>query len=443
MYAEQNALLLPGRVPGYSRTDLKLLPSSTSKRGIWRVYSAASENSNTYTVAYSTFCKLWKTLIPSIILMKLMSDLCWQCQQNSSAILRAVNQPDSEKSDTIRAAEEHILIVQKERLFYRTTCEDCKASIRDFFTYAGEFTPPLHSCFPPNSNNLKAHYAFDYAQQVHFPSDPMQPGPVYFLTPRKCAIFGVNLEAIPRQVNFLTDEAGCCGKGSNAVVSQLHYFFEHHGLGETEVFLHADNCSGQNKNSTMIHYLAWRALTNQHSSLTLSFLIVGHTKFSPDWCFGLFKRKFRHTKVSTLNGIACTVNESAHCNHAQLVSREDGSVIVPTYDWADFFASRFKKVPGIKKLHHFRFSSSEPGCVFMKEYCDSDVEVKVELLKFPWSPDSLELPRIIVPKVLSTTRQWYLYDQIRQFCADDDKDITCLLTFYQLQLLVALILILT
>ncbi len=34
MYAEQNALLLPGRVPGYSRTDLKLLPSSTSKRGI-------------------------------------------------------------------------------------------------------------------------------------------------------------------------------------------------------------------------------------------------------------------------------------------------------------------------------------------------------------------------------------------------------------------------
>ncbi len=151
-------------------------------------------------------------------------------------------------------------------------------------------------------------YAFDYAQQVHFPSDPMQPGPVYFLTPRKCAIFGVNLEAIPRQVNFLTDEAGSCGKGSNAVVSQLHYFFEHHGLGETEVFLHADNCSGQNKNSTMIHYLAWRALTNQHSSLTLSLLIVGHTKFSPDWCFGLFKRKFRHSKVSSLNGIACT-----HC----------------------------------------------------------------------------------------------------------------------------------
>ncbi len=101
---------------------------------------------------------------------------------------------------------------------------------------------------------MKAHYAFDY-------SDPMQPGPVYFLTPRKCAIFGVSLEAIPRQVNFLTDEADFCGKGLNTLIS----------LGETEVYLHADNCSGPNKNSTMIHYLAWRALAKQHSSITPSF----------------------------------------------------------------------------------------------------------------------------------------------------------------------------
>ena len=358
--------------------------------------------------------------------MKPMSDLCWQCQQNSTAILRAANHPDAEKSDAIKAAEEHLTIVQKERSFYRTTCDDCKASIRECFTTADKFTPPsLNACIPPNSKKIKAHYSFDYAQQVHYPSDPMQPGPVYFLTPRKCSIFGVNLEAIPRQVNFLTDEAGSCGKGANTVVSQLHYFFEHHSLGEKEVFLHADNCSGQNKNSTMIQYLAWRALTNQHSSVTLSFLVVGHTKFSPDWCFGLFKRKFRHTKVSSLDGIVGVVNNSAHCNHAQLVSREDGSVIVPTYDWTDFFASSFKKVIGIKKLRHFRFSASEPGCVFTKQCCDSDEEEKVELLKHPLAPDPSEMPRIIVPKGLSAMRQWYLHDQIRQFCADEDKDKTC------------------
>ena len=31
-YAEQNAILLPGRIPGYKRDDIKLLPSSESKK---------------------------------------------------------------------------------------------------------------------------------------------------------------------------------------------------------------------------------------------------------------------------------------------------------------------------------------------------------------------------------------------------------------------------
>ena len=59
-------------------------------------------------------------------------------------------------------------------------------------------------------------------------------------------MFGVNCEALPRQVNFLTDEAGECGKGANDVVSRLHYYLETHGLGEKVAFLHADNCTGQN-----------------------------------------------------------------------------------------------------------------------------------------------------------------------------------------------------
>lgn len=109
-YAEQNALLLPGRVPGYSRTDIQLLPSSTSKRQIWRVYqSAAEEDGSVQKVAYSTFCTLWRQLVPSVVLMKPMSDLCWTCQQNSAAILRAANHHESEKSATIKSAEKHLI----------------------------------------------------------------------------------------------------------------------------------------------------------------------------------------------------------------------------------------------------------------------------------------------------------------------------------------------
>jgi len=38
----------------------------------------------------------------------------------------------------------------------------------------------------------------------------MQPGPIYFKTPWKCAIFGVMCEGLPK------DEAADAGKGANA-----------------------------------------------------------------------------------------------------------------------------------------------------------------------------------------------------------------------------------
>ena len=238
-------------------------------------------------------------------------------------------------------------------------------------------------------------------------------------------MFGVNCEALPRQVNFLTDEAGECGKGANNVVSRFHYYLETHGLSEKVALLHADNCTGQNKNSCMVQYLVWRALTNRHTSITLSFLVVGHTKFSPDWCFGVFKRHYRRTKVGSLKSIAQVANDSAECNFSQLVSDENGSTIVPTYNWTTF-APHLKKVVGIKKYHHFRCDSSQPGVVFVNEHADTD-EQMIDLMKSTprWSPDSSELPSVVPPKGLSAERQWYLYESIRPFCRDGDKDITC------------------
>ncbi len=184
-YCEKHALLLPGRVPGYSRTDIKLLPSSTSKRRIWNIYKETAEQAETHVIAYSTFCRLWKTQLPYIVLMKPMTDLCWKCQQNGNSILRAANSSDSIKSARIEEALEHLRIVQVERSHYRTICKECEREIKAFFTNNNTFTPPsLHAHIPSNSVPIKAHYSFDYAQQVHFPSDPMQPGPIYFLTPQ-------------------------------------------------------------------------------------------------------------------------------------------------------------------------------------------------------------------------------------------------------------------
>ena len=68
-----------------------------------------------------------------------------------------------------------------------------------------------------------------------------------------------------------------------------------------------------------------------------------HTKFSPDWYFGLFKQAYRKTKIRCLEDIVKVVESSAVVNHARLVGTQDSQVVVPTYDWAQFFDTPFRQ----------------------------------------------------------------------------------------------------
>ncbi|XP_065893388.1 uncharacterized protein [Dysidea avara] len=280
---------------------------------------------------------------------------------------------------------------------------------------------------PCKSNNKTIHYSFDMAQQVHYPSNPFQPGPIYFLTPRKCAIFGVCCEAVPRQINYLIDEASNVGKGGNTIISMLHHFLHHHAFGETFAHFHADNCCGQNKNRFLMCYFMWRILTGLHDEITISFLPVGHTKFSPDWGFGLLKQKYKKTFVGCLDDIVKVINQSAKPNWAQLVGAQDGSNIVPMYNWADYFDPHTVKtaLKGITQMHHFRFSSAHLGKVFVKN-CKSDKERSINLRKeSSWNPTPTDLPHVIVPDGLSLERRWYLFDKVREFCPVEVLDLVC------------------
>ena len=143
---------------------------------------------------------------------------------------------------------------------------------------------------------------------------------------------------------------------------------------------------------TTDNYVLWNFLWSWclHTEITLSFLVVGHTKFAPDWCFGLFKRLYRKTHMH-LEG-KCLTNcyymytirlypppllPQMRYNEAQLVVNQQGTVV----PMIGFLAPYFKKLQGIKKGHHFTIKSANPGDVFVKDRADQTIAKKHSLLK--------------------------------------------------------------
>ena len=178
-----------------------------------------------------------------------------------------------------------------------------------------------------------------------------------------------------------------------------------------------------------MQYLTWRVLTGFNERIEISFMLVGHTKFAPDWCFGLLKQRFRHTNVGCLVDIAKVANDSAECNHAEIVGSEDGTVLVPQYDWAAYFGVLFKRqaFKGIKSLQHLVFCRSIPGEAMVREMTDTPAK-KITLLSnanLKWAPSHTQLPPLITPPGLSRERREYLFTKIREYCPLNCQDIVC------------------
>ena len=121
-----------------------------------------------------------------------------------------------------------------------------------------------------------------------------------------------------------------------------------------------------------MQYLAWRVMSGLNWKIEISFMMVGHTKFAPDWAFGLLKQKFRRTAVGCLDDMVKVVTDSATVNSAQLVGREDSTTLVHQYNWSGFYGPYFKRqaFQGIKSLHHLVFTSDKPREVRVRKVSD-------------------------------------------------------------------------
>ena len=413
--AETHALPLPGRLPNHKDRAM-LLPSDMPKSRVYRDYVKACEMKNSAPVGRTKFYTLWKATLPHIDIMKPASDLCFDCQQLMSAIAKSGHLPEDEKTERLRKAEAHLKLAKSERDLYNKQIALCRERLNDISLRGDEdrHTGPIH-------------VSYDFAQQLHYPNNPQQPGPAYFLTSRKCQLFGVTCEALARQTNYLIDEADVVGKGANATISLLHHTLEQSDLKTEQLLLHADNCVGQNKNNATIHYLIWRVMSGRQKSIQLSFMLAGHTKFAPDRFFGLIKKVYRRTRVDTMQCLVRVVNNSTvtNGNIAQPVRSSTGEQLVKFFRWNEYLSDFFSTIPNITKYHIFRVHQEHPGVVFIREYSESE-EIAINVLKVQPPSSFNSLPEEIQPKGLDPQRQWYLYERIRPFCSSTlAADLTC------------------
>ncbi|XP_033116317.1 uncharacterized protein LOC117116394, partial [Anneissia japonica] len=139
----------------------------------------------------TSFRSLWKQLCPEIMVAKPRSDLCWMCQKNNWMIYRCTNVSEEDKSSILKKQEEHLRYAMMERELLNKTTAEAKKAVEGL----GLKLHQNRAC----SRDMTMHYSFDFAQQVHVPSNPFQPGPLFFLTGLKIGLFGVQCEALPQQ----------------------------------------------------------------------------------------------------------------------------------------------------------------------------------------------------------------------------------------------------
>ena len=78
-----------------------------------------------------------------------------------------------------------------------------------------------------------------------------------------------------------------------------------------------------------------------------------------------------------------------------------------------------------RSFHHFRLSSKYPrGEVYCYTHLNDPDPVKFNLLKKDVENVSSKLPPIVQSNGLSEERIRYLYNDIREFCSHENKDMT-------------------
>jgi hypothetical protein len=425
-------------------TPLIFLPAMYTLRLLYRLYGKQVEGRNLsspYQVSWGTFGRLFHA--PELSWLRLRTardDMCEVCLRYRGKMAELMELQETASALQELGETSRIFVQHRERAFqarrlYRAECKHARDSAK------GIWQAEQQGVAPPRLSRLleayEAHYSFDYAQNLWLPQLADTPGPFYFLSLRSVLLFGIVDDGgigTPRQTNMLYDQT-TAGKGSSEVVSMLYRFLVKERAPQyaaRRVAFHADNCVGQNKNNTLVHFFLWCIATQVLDHVEVKFLVKGHTKFSPDGGFGLIKKYYRRANLYTIDQVTQAINQSTEKTHRNtaLVLGKDAFG-----EWKTALREYFAPLKGVSACTAFRFDAAYAlGEVHVQEN-DETTWQRVHLLHKSLSPEHvlhdeqfIHLPDHVSPVAspsIQNRTQWDWYEKVRPYVPTEYQDIIC------------------
>ena len=238
-----------GRTENTENTAVLWLPACLNRSALFRLYKTQYAD---FPLGRTAFMRLLNTesRLQHIRIRSPRSDMCDYCELQKRKIAGTKPHDEVKAEQLTMALAAHQKAYQGERATYNSERKRAMADGKKF----RQGTVQVQECVE--------HICIDYGQSIGVPHTADQLGGTYFLQMRNFLLFGL-YSALENTLTCYTYDEREAGKGANEVISFLHNVLATRAIQTPNVRIHADNCSGQNKNKYVMWYLVWLAATGR------------------------------------------------------------------------------------------------------------------------------------------------------------------------------------
>ena len=283
------------------------------------------------------------------------SDTCVECD---SLHIKLQSANEEEKQEIQMQIDEHHAHAE---FAYAQLKSDTQTAKQSWSGKVRELTSEVEKC----SVDAVDMYSFDFEQNLPCPN--IQNSEIFYMRQMWLYNFGVH-DAVDNTATMMVWAENEGKRGSCEVASCLRRIFDVRRSGAKHLILWSDGCAGQNKNHTMVGFLASLAMKGEFSSINHKFLVRGHTYLPNDRDFAQVEKQKAVAQVHLPQDWIPYI-QKAKKKHPFMVHSLSHQAF---YDYKTFASTNFfqlkkttaKKTVKFKQIQWFSYGeSSEDGTI--------------------------------------------------------------------------------